>query len=371
MTITRRADRSAALGAALLLSATLLALSPLGLAAAAPQQDPSRAIELLLRRFDKNFDGKVDRDEYPRARRSFRRFDRNGDGFISSEDLEAGADAAPAAETPAFERRLPTEEEIEFFETRVRPVLAEACYSCHAETSPRIRARLKVDSLEALLQGGVSGPALVPGDVDGSALIEAVRYEDLTFAMPPSGKLEEDQIRDLERWVAMGAPWPEGPEPSMTMVSVPDSAGGEPLEREIDMEEARQFWSFRPVTRPEAPELKGDRWSWTEVDRFLRAAMEEEGVRPVGDADQLTWLRRVTFDLTGLAPTPEEQEAFERDRSSDAYEKVVDRLLASPAYGERFGRHWLDVARFAESSGMRATSSTPTHGATATSSWTP
>ena len=354
MTFTRRADRSAALGAALRLGATLLVLSPVGLTAMAPQQDRGRALEQMVRRFDKNLDGKIDRDEYPRTPRSFRRLDRNGDGFISREDLEASAGSEPAAEAPAADRRPPTEEEVEFFETRVRPVLAEACYSCHAETSPRIRARLKVDSLEALLQGGVSGPALIPGDVDGSALIEAVRYEDLTFAMPPSGKLEEDQIRDLERWVAMGAPWPEGPEPSMTMVSVPDSAGGEPLEREIDMEEAREFWSFRPVTRPEAPELKGDRWSWTEVDRFLRAAMEEEGVRPVGDADRLTWLRRVTFDLTGLAPTPEEQEAFERDRSSDAYEKVVDRLLASPAYGERFGRHWLDVARFAESSGMES-----------------
>jgi len=354
MTTSRSADPSATLRMALRLGATLLVLSPVALTAAAPQQDRSRALEQLLRRFDKNLDGKVDRDEYPRPPRSFRRFDRNGDGFISRDDLEATPGSEPTAEIPAVERRPPTQEEVEFFETRVRPVLAEACYSCHAETSPRIRARLKVDSLEGLLAGGVSGAALVPGDVDGSALIEAVRYEDLTYAMPPSGKLDEDQIRDLERWVAMGAPWPEGPEPSMTMVSVRDSAGGESLEREIDMEEAREFWSFQPVTRPEAPEVDGDRWSWTEVDRFLRAAMEEQGVRPVGDADRLTWLRRVTFDLTGLAPTPEEQEDFERDRSSYAHEKVVDRLLASTAFGERFGRHWLDVARFAESSGMES-----------------
>lgn len=351
MTTTRRASRSTVLGTALRIGATLLVLSPVALTAAAPQQDRTRALEQMLRRFDKNLDGKIDPDEYQRAPRSFRRFDRNGDGFISREDLKP-ADEAAAPARPTTEQRPPTEEEVEFFETRVRPVLAEACYSCHAETSPRIRARLKVDSVAALLEGGVSGPALVPGDVDGSALIEAVRYEDLTFAMPPSGKLDDDQIRDLERWVAMGAPWPEGPEPSMTMVSVRDSAGGESLEREIDMEEAREFWSFQPVTRPKAPRIDGDRWSWTEVDRFLRAAMDEEGVRPVGDADRLTWLRRVTFDLTGLAPTPEEQKAFERDRSSDAHEKVVDRLLASTAFGERFGRHWLDVARFAESSGM-------------------
>ncbi|MDG1983150.1 MAG: DUF1553 domain-containing protein [Planctomycetota bacterium] len=353
MITTRQPLKPSALVQAVRYSATLLALSSIGLSVTPPQQDRTRAFEAMLARFDTNLDGKVDRDEFPRSTRRFRRADRNGDGFLSLEDLKP-ADGAEAPATPATEQRPPTEEEVEFFETRVRPVLAEACYSCHAETSPRIRARLKVDSLEGLLEGGVSGPALIPGDVDGSALIEAIRYEDLTYAMPPSGKLDDDQIRDLERWVAMGAPWPEGPEPSMTMVSVRDSAGGESLEREIDMEEAREFWSFQPVTRPEAPRLDGDRWSWTEVDRFLRAAMDEEGVRPVGDADRLTWLRRVTFDLTGLAPTPEEQEAFERDRSSDAHEEVVDRLLASTAFGERFGRHWLDVARFAESSGMES-----------------
>jgi len=353
MITTRQPLRPPALVQAVRYSATLLALSSIGLSVTPLQQDRTRAFEAMLARFDTNLDGKIDRGEYPRSTRRFRRVDRNGDGFLSLDDLKPD-DGAEAPATPATEQRPPTEEEVEFFETRVRPVLAEACYSCHAETSPRIRARLKVDSLEGLLEGGVSGPALIPGDVDGSALIEAIRYEDLTYAMPPSGKLDDDQIRDLERWVAMGAPWPEGPEPSMTTVSVRDSAGGESLEREIDMEEAREFWSFQPVTRPEAPRLDGDRWSWTEVDRFLRAAMDEEGVRPVGDADRLTWLRRVTFDLTGLAPTPEEQEAFERDRSSDAHEKVVDRLLASTAFGERFGRHWLDVARFAESSGMES-----------------
>ena len=198
MTTTRRASRSTVLGTALRIGATLLVLSPVALTAAAPQQDRTRALEQMLRRFDKNLDGKIDPDEYPRAPRSFRRFDRNGDGFISREDLKP-ADKAAAPAPPTTEQRPPTEEEVEFFETRVRPVLAEACYSCHAETSPRIRARLKVDSVAALLEGGVSGPALVPGDVDGSALIEAVRYEDLTFAMPPSGKLDDDQIRDLER----------------------------------------------------------------------------------------------------------------------------------------------------------------------------
>jgi len=369
MPTTCRAIRRPALPLAAL-AVSALALAPSTLAASPTQEVSGRLLKGMLVRFDANLDGKIDRDEFPRSARAFRRFDRDGDGFLTQKDLETGATPDPTSgptsgPTPGpdgggapAEQRPPTEEEVEFFETRIRPVLAEACYSCHAETSPRIKARLKVDSLASLLKGGVSGPALVPGDVDGSALIEAVRYEDPTFAMPPSGKLEDDQIRDLERWVAMGAPWPEGPEPSMTMVSVGgsagDSAGGESLNREIDMEEAREFWSFQPITRPEVPVLEGDRWSWTEVDHFLRSAMDAQGVRPVGDADRLTWLRRVTFDLTGLGPTPEEQEAFERDRSPGAHEAVVDRLLASTAFGERFGRHWLDVARFAESSGMES-----------------
>lgn len=353
MTITWSASSAAALARAAALAVAALTAASLQPAEALPQQERGRSLQRLIARFDENLDGKISRDEFPRGARSFRRFDRNGDGFLSEEDMEPSKaqDAAPAA---PVERRPPTDEEVEFFETRVRPVLAESCYSCHAETSPRIRARLKVDSLHGLLEGGVSGPALVPGDVEGSALIEAVRYEDPTFAMPPSEKLEEDQIRDLERWVAMGAPWPEGPEPSMTMVSVRDSAGGESLEREIDLEEAREFWAFQPVRRPEAPESSKDRWSWSDIDRFLHADMQERGVRPVGDADRETWLRRVTFDLTGLPPTPEEQAAFAADRSSGAHEKVVDRLLASEAYGERFGRHWLDVARFAESSGRES-----------------
>ena len=343
------AHRQSPMRASTRLLAAAAALVLLPTAEATPQQDRGRAFERLLVRADKNLDGKVSPDEFPRGERAFRRLDRNGDGYLTKDDLSPGREPSPKPTAP---ERPPTEDEIEFFETRVRPVLAEACYSCHATTSPRIRARLKVDSLEALLEGGVSGPALVPGDVDGSALIEAVRYEDPSFAMPPSGKLDEAQIRDLERWVEMGAPWPEGPAPSMTMVTVGDAAGGESLEREIDMEAARAFWSFQPIERPEAPTLDGDRWSWSDIDRFLRSSMEEQGVRPVGDADRDTWLRRVTFDLTGLPPTLEEQELFAADRSPEAHERVVDRLLASDAFGERFGRHWLDVARFAESSGM-------------------
>ncbi|MEM9382984.1 MAG: DUF1549 domain-containing protein, partial [Planctomycetota bacterium] len=352
---TTTARRAAFVGAAL----TALTLAVSSPTSAAQEPDRSRAFEGLLRRADLDLDGRISRDEFPRSARAFRRLDRNRDGYLTRDEF------APPTSRPADRPETPapvaadgsaTEEQVEFFESKIRPVLVESCFSCHSPAAGRIRGDLVMDSRAALLVGGATGPAIVPGDPDASPLIEAVRYDDPLFAMPPKAPLSDEAVRDLERWVAMGAPWPdEGPRvPDDAMhagVEVKDLAGGESLDREIDLEAGREFWSFQPPARVEPPTPVDAEWAWGEIDLFLRATMEEAGVEPVQDADRRTWLRRVTFDLTGLPPTPEEIAAFEADRSERAHEAVVDRLLASDAYGERFGRHWLDVARYGESSG--------------------
>ncbi len=214
------------------------------------------------------------------------------------------------------------------FEMRVRPVLAKACYACHTESA---MGGLQLDSREHLLQGGKSGAAIVPGDADSSKLIQAIRYSGAR-KMPPAGKLKDDEIASLEEWVKAGAVWPAAVKGASKDAPYPIS------------EAQRNFWAFRPVVRPAVPPGKAK----NEIDRFLLARLEKEGLKPVGPADKRTLIRRATLDLTGLPPTPEEVAAFEADRSPLAYEKVVDRLLASPHYGERWGRYWLDVARYSD-----------------------
>ena len=298
-------------------------------------QDLARALENALRRFDENDDGRVGRDEFPGRPFRFRRLDRNKDGFLDEADLPGAEPEEPAA-APA-----PDDEALAFFEERIRPVLADKCYRCHATGAKKVRGDLLLDSRGGLLDGGASGPAIVPGDADASLLIQAVRYADEDFEMPPKEQLEPEVIADLERWVEMGAPWPE----SETAEALGQRTHG------VDIEAGRQWWSFQPPVRREAPEVDDSSWAWGAIDRFLLAEMQEHGVEPVQDAEDRTWLRRVSFDLVGLPPSPEELAAFEADRSEERYERVVDRLLASPRYGERWGRHWLDVARYAESSG--------------------
>ncbi len=310
-------------------------------------QERREGFEALVRRLDLDLDGKVSESEFPRGRAAFRRLDRDRDGFLTAADFGARSPEKPPPESvPAM--RPASDEEAKFFETHVRPVLATSCASCHGADPKKVKGGLRVDSLAALLTGGASGPAIVPGDPDASPLIQAIRYDDPAFAMPPKQKLEDEAIRNLERWVAMGAPWPASPEPKDLGVEGPSEGS---LDREIDFEAAKDYWAFRPVVAPDVPQPKDTGWAWSDVDRFLRSAMESAGVAPVADADRRTWLRRVTFDLTGLPPTPEEAARFAADQSADAYEKAVDRLLASPAFGERWGRHWLDVARYGESSG--------------------
>jgi hypothetical protein len=232
----------------------------------------------------------------------------------------------------------PSAEGVEFFEKHVRPVLIDHCYKCHSAQSDKLKGGLYVDSRQGLLKGGKTGPAVVPGDLEKSLLIKAIRHEDEELAMPPKKQLAKEQIAALEAWVKMGAPDPrgqEGPKGELTVLSMAD---------------AKDFWSFKKPVAPAVPSVKSD-WAKTPVDAFVLARLAEKGLAPAPEADRRTLLRRATLDLTGLPPTAEEVAAFEADRSAEAFEKVVDRLLASPAYGERWARHWLDVARYADTKG--------------------
>ena len=228
---------------------------------------------------------------------------------------------------------------IDFFEQKIRPVLVQKCYACHSSEAKKVKGGLLLDTREGLLKGGETGPTIVAGNVENSPLLEAIRYEGLE--MPPSGKLPEQVIADFEKWVKMGAPDPR--DGKAIVVS-----------KEIDFDEARKFWAFQPPKASPpvtSKDVTNKAWPKTEIDRYVLATLEAKGLSPVADADRPTLLRRVTFDLTGLLPTPAELQAFVSDKSADAYAKVVDRLLASPQFGERWARHWLDVVRYAESTG--------------------
>lgn len=224
----------------------------------------------------------------------------------------------------------------DFFENQIRPLLVQRCASCHTQAAS---SGLRVDSRDALLKGGERGAAIVPGNPDGSLLIQAVRQEG-ALKMPKGGKLTAREISDLVGWVKMGAPWPKAA-PALVV------SGGSGNTFTVTAKQ-RAFWSFQPLRNPEIPAVKEPKWAKTNIDRFVLAKLETAGLRPVAPADKKTLIRRATLDVIGLPPTPEEVAAFEQDRSPDAYAKVVDRLLASPRYGERWGRHWLDVARYAE-----------------------
>lgn len=318
----------------------LTALAPALAALLAPQDPDQISWERLASRLDADGDGQVTLEEFRRRRGIFRRLDRNRDGVLTPADFGEEEPDAPAEPTAPVGPADP--EGLALFEAEVGPLLEAACYDCHSSDG-RPKAGLMVDSRAGLLAGGVSGTALAPGDPDHSLLIEAVRYVDDDIAMPPDGKLEPEEIAALERWVALGAPWPGTAEEAADEVPYEEST--------IDIEEGRKWWAFQPVTLPEVPTPADAGWVESPIDAFLLARLEQEGLEPVGDVADAAWLRRVTFDLIGLPPTPEEQAAFLADPSASSREAVVDRLLASPRYAERWGRHWLDVARYAESSG--------------------
>ncbi|MEO6437015.1 MAG: DUF1549 domain-containing protein, partial [Tepidisphaeraceae bacterium] len=249
-----------------------------------------------------------------------------------------GSSALSAADAPPLP--APTSAQLEFFESKIRPVLADQCFKCHSAGAEKLKGGLRLDTREGVFRGGESeAPAIVAGDVETSPLITAVRYQEEALRMPPKAKLSEAQIADLEAWVKMGAPYP-------------DSASSKVVLKQSGMtiEAGRKFWSFIPPREPAVPPLQSD-WTKGDIDRFILAKLNEKQITPSPRADQRTLLRRATYDLTGLPPTAAEVEAFENDPSANAFEMVIDRLLASPHYGERWGRYWLDVARYADTKG--------------------
>lgn len=228
---------------------------------------------------------------------------------------------------------------IEYFEKNIRPILTDNCYQCHSLQSAKVKGGLLLDTREGLLKGGDTGPAIKPGDVEHSLLIKAVRYSDADLQMPPKNKkLSLEKIAALEAWVKMGAPDPR--------VSPSGIASATSIR-----EKARTHWAFQPVKEPAVPTVRNQHSALTPVDNFILARLGAAHLKPSPPADKRTLIRRATFDLIGLPPTPEEVAAFLADKSPDAFAKVVDRLLASPRYGERWGRHWLDVARYADTKG--------------------
>jgi hypothetical protein len=260
--------------------------------------------------------------------------------FLAPAAILLFAGVASSQPTPPATGTAPDAAKIEYFEKKVRPILADHCYHCHsADTKPA--GNLRVDDRNGLLTGGNKGPAVVPGEPGKSLLITRVTQKDEKKRMPIEGKhLTDEQVEVLRVWIKDGAAWPP--------VRVPGSLGKAKPEYE---KLKKEHWAYQPLAKPAIPAVKDTTWAKSDVDRFLLAALEAKNLKPVADADKLTLLRRVTFDLTGLPPTPAEIDAFLKDDSPKAFETVVDRLLASPAFGERWGRHWLDVARYGESTG--------------------
>ncbi|MBS0210066.1 MAG: DUF1553 domain-containing protein [Planctomycetes bacterium] len=240
-----------------------------------------------------------------------------------------GAHAAQAIEIPA--------EQAEFFEKKIRPLLVEKCYECHSEQSKALKGNLRLDTRAHALKGGDSGEAIVPGNPNNSSLIQAVRWQ--TFEMPPSGKLTGDEVAALVKWVELGAPWPGDGEPAATIT-----------EKSYDWPTLRAgHWAWRPVVRPELPAVKQTGWTRNGIDFFVLGQLEAAGLQPSPPATPRVLVRRIYFDLIGLPPTPDEVAAFEsacQKGRTKAIADLVDRLLAMPQYGERWGRFWLDVARY-------------------------
>ncbi|MDB6029124.1 MAG: hypothetical protein JWM68_5347, partial [Verrucomicrobiales bacterium] len=227
---------------------------------------------------------------------------------------------------------------LEFFEKKIRPLLAENCYKCHSAQAEKLKGGLMLDSKDGLLKGGDTGPAITPGDPEKSLLIKAVRYADENLQMPPKGKkLSAEQIADLETWVKAGA-------------ADPRTGKVEGKANEI-WTKTKTHWAFQPIRKATPPTVKDRAWVKGPLDAFVLAKLEEKNLKPSAPADKRTLIRRATFDLTGLPPTAEEVATFLKDKSTNAFAKVVDRLLASPRYGERWARHWLDVARYADTKG--------------------
>ena len=343
--------------------------------AAAPRRSPEESFAFL----DRDADGSLSESEFeqlndivPYFRDNpgavgtvFTQLDANHDGGLSLAEFRefyklggrgaAGAGrTAPKDGTPKTEKPKPTAapapstlaplraEDVAFFEKNIRPVLVDKCYKCHSADAEKIKGGLTLDTREGIRTGGEGGPAVVPGNPKKSLLLEALRYANDDLQMPPEkegGKLPDNVIANFEKWIQLGAPDPR------------EGGAKASVAKAQALEKGREFWAFQPVKVGAAPAVQNTKWPRSDIDRHLLAAMEAKGLKPVGDAERRALIRRVSFDLIGLPPTPEQVAAFVADSSPDAFAGLVDRLLASPQYGERWGRHWLDVARYADSSG--------------------
>lgn len=247
--------------------------------------------------------------------------------------LLAAAAVSPAADPPKF-----SAEQVAFYETQVKPVLKAHCLKCHGEDPKKLRGGLDLTRRAGVLAGGDTGPAVDLKQPDASLLLKAIHYKDEDYQMPPAGKLPAEPIAVLTRWVKDGLPW------------APGDDGGTQVEKHAGGPD-KNYWAYQPVKRPAIPEVKDKTWVRTPIDAFILAKLEAKGLKPVAPADKAALCRRAYYDLTGLPPTPEQIDEFAADNSPDAYERLIDKLLASPHYGEKWGRHWLDVVRFAETNG--------------------
>ncbi len=230
---------------------------------------------------------------------------------------------------------------LKFFETKIRPLLSDQCFKCHGEKKQK--ANLRLDSLQHILQGGDGGAAVTPGDTKNSLMVKAISYEDSDLQMPPDNKLEPEQIKDLEKWISLGAPWPENDAPQ---ASTQKTAGFTDADR--------AWWAFQPVKKTEPPAIQNSKFKiQNSIDNFIVARLQKENLPQAPSADRLEFARRIYFDLHGLPPTPEELKAYIDDERPDADTRLIDKLLESPRYGERWGQHWLDLVRYGESDGYR------------------
>lgn len=265
-------------------------------------------------------------------------------GATAAQKAKPGASAAPVAATATT---APDAAAAEYFEIKVRPALVKYCYDCHSQTAHKSLGGLSLDSRKAMMTGGTQGPALAPGAPDGSRLIEAMRYKNPDLQMPPAGKLPDTVISEIAEWVRMGAPWPET---HTTSASTPAHGVTATAPTALTAAEQlkRKHWAWQPVRLPAVPRVKRGYWPKNPIDNFILAKLESKNLTPSPYADRRTLIRRAYFDLIGLPPTPEEVADFAADKSADAWAKVIDRLLANPHYGERWGRYWLDLARYGE-----------------------
>ncbi len=238
--------------------------------------------------------------------------------------------------------------EEDFFIRQVQPILRENCFKCHSHSAEKIKGGLVLDSLDGMLTGGDTGPAVIPGNVEKSLLIKAIRYKDEDLQMPPKDKkLSDPQIAAIEQWIKDGAVWPgQSGKPKKVRGKITD--------------EDRKWWAFQPLMKVAAQKADADDWAKSDIDRFIIAKLAEHRLRPSPEASRIALARRLYFDLWGLPPTPDQIESFLADKSADACEKLVDQLLASPRYGERWARHWLDLVRYADSDGYRIDDLRPT-----------